>query len=241
MRRSAGDSLPTPGLPVLAGASGEAVDSSALSFPRPACRQGQEERGGGEAGGEGEGEGGRRNYSRRSGCGRRCARQVSPITRSFRPTMEPAGTTRRPKRLALTLRPRLLGQGGKGKSSCLRCTGLWTVLGDHFRNVSVCYTPWFDSGCMFRRQFTMLFWKNFTLFSWFALGDDFMYSGYMHCVSPRSFCKFSYFPRGFRERTSCWSPVFSAELGSTADHMHCVSLQWLGFFTEFLREGGLGS
>ena len=23
--------------------------------------------------------------------------------------------------------------------------------------------------------------------------------------------------------------------------MHCVSLQWLGFFTEFLREGGLGS
>ena len=32
MRRSAGDSLPTPCLPVLAGASGEAVDSSALSF-----------------------------------------------------------------------------------------------------------------------------------------------------------------------------------------------------------------
>ena len=32
VRRSEGDSLPTPGLPVLAGASGEAVDSSALSF-----------------------------------------------------------------------------------------------------------------------------------------------------------------------------------------------------------------
>ena len=32
MRRSAGDSLPTPGLPVLAGASGEAVDASALAF-----------------------------------------------------------------------------------------------------------------------------------------------------------------------------------------------------------------
>ena len=32
VRRSAEDSLPTPGLPVLAGASGEAVDSSALSF-----------------------------------------------------------------------------------------------------------------------------------------------------------------------------------------------------------------
>ena len=32
VRRSAGNSLPTPGLPVLAGASGEAVDSSTLSF-----------------------------------------------------------------------------------------------------------------------------------------------------------------------------------------------------------------
>ena len=32
MRRSAGDGLPTPGLPVLAGASGEAVDASTLSF-----------------------------------------------------------------------------------------------------------------------------------------------------------------------------------------------------------------
>ena len=32
VRRSAGDSLPTAGLPVLAGASGKAVDSSALSF-----------------------------------------------------------------------------------------------------------------------------------------------------------------------------------------------------------------
>ena len=32
VRRSAGDSLPTPGLPALAGASGEAVDSSAHSF-----------------------------------------------------------------------------------------------------------------------------------------------------------------------------------------------------------------
>ena len=32
MRRSAGDNLPTLGLPVLAGMSGEAVDSSALSF-----------------------------------------------------------------------------------------------------------------------------------------------------------------------------------------------------------------
>ena len=32
VRRSAGDSLPTPGLPVLAGASGEAVDAFTLSF-----------------------------------------------------------------------------------------------------------------------------------------------------------------------------------------------------------------
>ena len=32
VRRSAGDGLPTPGLPVLAGASGEAVDASTLSF-----------------------------------------------------------------------------------------------------------------------------------------------------------------------------------------------------------------
>ena len=33
VRRSAGDGLPTPGLPVLAGASGEAVNASTLSFP----------------------------------------------------------------------------------------------------------------------------------------------------------------------------------------------------------------
>ena len=32
VRRSAGDGLPTPGLPVLAGASGEAVDASTLRF-----------------------------------------------------------------------------------------------------------------------------------------------------------------------------------------------------------------
>ena len=32
VRRSAGDGLPTPGLPVLAGASGDAIDASTLSF-----------------------------------------------------------------------------------------------------------------------------------------------------------------------------------------------------------------
>ena len=86
----------------------------------------------------------------------------------------------------------------------------------------------------------------------------------MHCVSLWSFCYLSYFSRGFREMTSCLSPFSAlslvlqrqstklfeeahifyvmVDLGHrihrhawfNSGHMHCVSLQWLGFFTEFL-------
>ena len=55
MRRFAG-SLPTPGLPVLAGALGEAVDLRS-PLPRSRCAGGLEEVGGGGKG-QGEGEGG---------------------------------------------------------------------------------------------------------------------------------------------------------------------------------------
>ena len=53
--------------------------------------------------------------------------------------------------------------------------------------VSVCYTHWFDSGFMFGAVYEA-FWKHFSLFSCWAVGDDFRF------VS-----------------------VFSAELGLTAD------------------------
>ena len=113
MRRSAGDSLPTPGLPVLAGASGVAVDSSALSFLVQLAVK--DKRRGGEAGGEGEGEGGEGAAAGEAAAeGDARGRFPPPPVASVR-RWNPTGTTRRPTRLALTLRPRLLGQGGKGK------------------------------------------------------------------------------------------------------------------------------
>ena len=43
--------------------------------------------------------------------------------------------------------------------------------------VSVCYTHWFDSGYMFGAVYEA-FWKNFSLFSCWAVGDDFRLSPY---------------------------------------------------------------
>ena len=40
--------------------------------------------------------------------------------------------------------------------------------------VSVCYTHWFDSGYMFGAVYEA-FWKNFSLFSCWAVGDDFRF------------------------------------------------------------------
>ena len=59
----------------------------------------------------------------------------------------------------------------------------------------------------------------------------------MHCVSLRSFLKkLTYFPEaharvdsGHRIQRYAWF---------NSGYMHRVSLQWLGIFTEFLREGG---
>ena len=81
--------------------------------------------------------------------------------------------------------------------SCLRCTGLWTVLGDHFRNVFRMQHSLVRQWIHVWRQFTRLFGRIFLRVRLWEMTScclriqrsAWFDSGYMHCVSLRSFLK----------------------------------------------------